>query len=42
MNYRDAINEDPPRTPNPQGRVVKITVFVDTINGANKMTRRSQ
>ena len=39
--YRDAIDEDPPRMPIPQGRDVKITVFVDASHGANKITRRS-
>ena len=39
--YRDAVEEDPPRMPIPQGRSVKITVFVDASHGANKVTRRS-
>ena len=39
--YRDAEDEDPPRMPTPQGRGVKITVFVDASHGANKVTRRS-
>ena len=39
--YRDAHEEDPPRTPKPRGRPVFVTAFVDASHGANLKTRRS-
>ena len=39
--YRDAVDEEPPRMPQARGRSVKITSFVDASHAANKVTRRS-
>ena len=39
--YRDAVEEVPPRRPEPRGRGVKITSFVDASHGTNKVTRKS-
>lgn len=39
--YRDAAEEMPPRMPEPKGRQVTTTAFVDASHAANKVTRRS-
>ena len=39
--YRDAQEEDPPRMPQPRGRSVTTTAFVDSSHAANLVTRKS-
>ena len=40
-HYRDAKEESPERMPQPRGRSVKITAFVDASHASDKITRRS-
>ena len=40
-HYRDAKEEMPARMPQPRGRAVTTTAFVDASHAANKVTRRS-
>ena len=39
--YQDAVEELPPRTPTPRGRMITTTAFVDSSHAANKVTRKS-
>ena len=40
--YRDAVEEIPPRAPEPRGRCVSTTAFVDASLASNKVTKKSQ
>ena len=41
-HYRDAIEDIPPRDPEPRGRCVCTTAFVDACLYSNKVTKKSQ
>ena len=40
--YSDAVDEIPPNMPEPRGKAMDISVFVDADHAGNKVTRRSQ